>query len=288
MAAGYYQIHEYHPGIFRITSEEHVISDLLVGQNQSLLIDTGYGFGDLRAAVNSITQLPLIVVNTHGHLDHVDGNGQFADCPIYLHPSDQLVYEKYFEQANRQLAVERSRHARIAWGSSETRNILPRDFDESVYTNACRPNTRPLTDGQRFDLGGVVLRVCHLPGHTYGSCGLLNESTLDFYVGDAANAHVLISIDGATVDIYKKTLAKLAMLDFKVFMQGHVLEPVDKSSLQDYIDCANQVGIAEPCSMPSPFDAGTYNMVYVRPGYLLNDIAKPGYAILVTNEQHIR
>ena len=38
---------------------------LLIGTEKALLIDTAYGFTDVPAAIRQITDLPLIVVNTH-------------------------------------------------------------------------------------------------------------------------------------------------------------------------------------------------------------------------------
>ena len=50
---------------------------LVCGQDRCLLIDTGWGIGDLRALVAELNPLPLTVVNTHGHPDHTFGNWQF-------------------------------------------------------------------------------------------------------------------------------------------------------------------------------------------------------------------
>ena len=60
---------------------------LIVGDERALLLDTGWGVGDLPALVASLTSLPLLVVNTHGHPDHTYGNGQFAQ--VYIHPDDE-------------------------------------------------------------------------------------------------------------------------------------------------------------------------------------------------------
>ena len=44
---------------------------LLLGEDRALLIDTGFGLCKLDEAVKSVTDLPITVVNTHGHYDHV-------------------------------------------------------------------------------------------------------------------------------------------------------------------------------------------------------------------------
>ena len=50
---------------------------LLEGDQAAMLIDTGYGQGNLRAYVEKLTDKPVIVVNTHFHLDHYGGNAEW-------------------------------------------------------------------------------------------------------------------------------------------------------------------------------------------------------------------
>ena len=64
-------------GIFHIWEPAGVASSLILGKTKALLIDTGYGYGDLKSVVRSLTGLPLCVVNTHCHLDHAGGNYLF-------------------------------------------------------------------------------------------------------------------------------------------------------------------------------------------------------------------
>jgi glyoxylase-like metal-dependent hydrolase (beta-lactamase superfamily II) len=65
---------------------------LVSGDERALLIDTGWGVGDLPGLVASLTSRPLLVVNTHGHPDHTFGNGQFER--VYIHPADARMMGK--------------------------------------------------------------------------------------------------------------------------------------------------------------------------------------------------
>lgn len=60
-----------------------------------LLFDTGYEYGNLKETIRSIIELPLIVVNSHGHFDHVCGDFQFSDNPIYIHERNMEICKKY-------------------------------------------------------------------------------------------------------------------------------------------------------------------------------------------------
>ena len=44
--------------------------------------------------------------------------------------------------------------------------------------------TRALDEGDVIDLGDRVFKVLHLPGHSRGSIGLLEEATGVFFSGD--------------------------------------------------------------------------------------------------------
>ena len=75
---------------------------LVEGKDSALLIDTGTGVADLASFVKTLTQLPVIVVNTHGHPDHSGGNFQYEK--IYAQPSDfeQIDFftnKQFFEEA---------------------------------------------------------------------------------------------------------------------------------------------------------------------------------------------
>ena len=65
------------PGVFAITEPrqvEGVSSFLIVGSKRALLFDSGLGLGRISDVVRRLTMLPVIVVNSHTHFDHVGGN----------------------------------------------------------------------------------------------------------------------------------------------------------------------------------------------------------------------
>lgn len=59
---------------------------LVQGTNGAVLLDTGFGIGDLRGFVESLITTPYHVWLSHGHLDHAGGSAQFEE--VFLSPAD--------------------------------------------------------------------------------------------------------------------------------------------------------------------------------------------------------
>jgi len=63
---------------------------LFVGTESALLVDSGFGNDDLAATVAELTNLPIMLVNTHADGDHIGGNSQFAQS--HMHPAEFARY----------------------------------------------------------------------------------------------------------------------------------------------------------------------------------------------------
>ncbi len=58
------------PHIIQIENTIGNCCTLVLGREKALLFDTMTGLGDLKGYVERLTDLPLTVVNSHGHFDH--------------------------------------------------------------------------------------------------------------------------------------------------------------------------------------------------------------------------
>jgi len=66
---------------------------LVVGSKKALVIDTMNGYENVYDVVRTMTDLPLMVVNTHGHCDHIFGNVYFDEA--YMNPDDNEVAKEH-------------------------------------------------------------------------------------------------------------------------------------------------------------------------------------------------
>lgn len=280
----YYQVTQFSDHIYRITSPEGVFMELFTGNHHALLLDTGFGFGNLKAAIQSVTSLPLIVVNTHGHLDHCNGNYQFTDSPVYMNEKDWDMYRNNYLPTQRKSTLEQGRHKKIDWNSDAYANILPKTLDEDYYIYCDCKTPFPLNDGNVFELGGITLKVIEVPGHTPGSCALLHEETKILYIGDAANSHMVLSSNGS-MEHYKKTLTKLQKLEFKHMLLSHEPDLKDKSCIDSYLDCVEHCDTDNYMPIASLFDASHKDYMYLRRGYSPSDMNKPGFASFIVSNK---
>ena len=63
---------------------------LLAGSEEALLIDSGMNTPNAKQIAESITKLPIMLLNTHADPDHISGNSSF-DC-FYMHPDEENNY----------------------------------------------------------------------------------------------------------------------------------------------------------------------------------------------------
>ena len=267
-----YQLTEILPGVYRIENSA-VHMDLLVGEHHALLFDTGYGFEDLRAFVRSITELPLYVVNSHGHVDHAAGNWQFDE--VFIHPADVRVCIEHNGRGMRMAELDTA--------------VVPKNFDLDDYLSHDCGNLRPVGEGDVFDLGGKTLEVVELPGHTAGSIGLLWREEKILYVGDAVNCFLWLFLPEATkLNVYRDTLYKVRDMDFDKMIQSHEPRVMPKDCLNDYIRLVETMDYEAWPAVETPLAApGQEVKIITLPGNDLRDAGKPGFAAIMISREKL-
>ena len=195
------------PGPGRLPGWGYVISYLVLGNERAMLIDTGFGISDLKRYVKTLTDLPLVVINTHVHPDHSGGNAQFGTVYVGEHETEETDDGVLFYQIPGQ-----------------------RDACDAVK-RAGSYRFVHLHDGERIDLGGRVLRVVEIPGHTKGSIALFDENTGLLLSGDAILKRVFYGA-GVPLSVYCAALERTKTLPIRNILSAHWPEPLGA----DFID----------------------------------------------------
>src|ERR1700739_3278985 len=76
----WYEVYKPAAGVFAIYEphqSEETISYLILGDKRAMLFDTGMGISDLKNVIAELTKLPMVVLNSHTHDDHVGDNWEF-------------------------------------------------------------------------------------------------------------------------------------------------------------------------------------------------------------------
>jgi glyoxylase-like metal-dependent hydrolase (beta-lactamase superfamily II) len=158
--------------IYEPHQAEEVISYLIIGKKRALLVDTGMGISDIKKVTAELTKLPIVVLNSHTHDDHVGGNWQFET--IYGMDTD---FTRKNAQGSRQDAQEEITPDQIC-------GALPKGFDSKGYATRPWKITLYKHDGDRIDLGGRTLEIVATPGHTPDAISLIDRANGLLFTGD--------------------------------------------------------------------------------------------------------
>lgn len=219
------------PGLTRITEGGWVHAYLVEGTERAALVDSGLGIGDIGAVTRELTAKPILVINTHGHLDHVGGNGHFDTT--FLHRDESLAETAATIERFRKLATQ-----------EDFPTPFPEGFSPALYSPNVPEPTHRLAGGERIDLGERALEVLPVPGHTIGSICLLEEKARFLFAGDMVTDRPLQGIgEGVTLHAYQQSIRLLAELspDIDLILPGHGPSPLPPDSLRELAECALQL-----------------------------------------------
>ncbi|MBP5281507.1 MAG: MBL fold metallo-hydrolase [Lachnospiraceae bacterium] len=146
---------------------------LLEGSEKALMIDSGVACPEAAEVAKTLTNKPVMLLNTHGDGDHTSGTGGFSE--IHMHPADHMQCGV----ANR--------------------------FPDTALVE--------LKDGDVMDLGDRPLKIIHIPGHTRGSVAILDVKKHVLYSGDSVQkGHIFMFGEHRDPKAYEASLDKLLAL----------------------------------------------------------------------------
>jgi glyoxylase-like metal-dependent hydrolase (beta-lactamase superfamily II) len=230
----WFEVYKIRPGVFAIYEPhqlEEVISYLIVGGDRALLFDTGMGISNIRAVVAGLTRLPVSVVNSHTHNDHVGDNWRFSD--IYGMDTD---FTRAFARGSKG-------DAQAELAPDEICGALPAGFDAKAYATKPFHITHWLHDGDKIGLGGRVLKVIGTPGHTPDAIALLDEKNGLLFTGDSFYLGPIYLYRPETdLDAYVASMQKLAAIvpHLQLLLPSHNVPVADPSYLPKVVAAIQQ------------------------------------------------
>lgn len=204
-SSDWFRVYKVGPGVLAITEPfqfQEAISYLITGATGALLFDTGLGVGPIATVVRELTPLPVTVINSHTHYDHVGGNADF-DRILAVDTGYTTANSAGF--AHDVVAGEVSKAALC--------RPLPAGVDSATFrTRAWRPSER-IRDGHRIDLGGRTIEVLQVPGHTPDAVALLDRDAKLLWTGDSFyEAPIWLFVPETDLAAYRRSMARLAAL----------------------------------------------------------------------------
>lgn len=234
-----YRLTEDTYAIYEPLQFEEAISYLATGSTKAVVIDTGTGLGDLKKLVGELTDLPVSVINTHTHWDHVGANSQFDETACYNHP-------ECIGKLTRGVSNERLRPSLT--GDSIWKP-LPKNIDPETWSIPPVHPTHVFEDGQIFDLGSRTLEVVYTPGHSPGSVCLLDKKNRILFTGDTFFPGPLYAHpEDVDVEDYIESIKKMEALlgEYDSVCSGHndpwVKSEVIKRASKAFSDIMNGGG----------------------------------------------
>ena len=230
----YFDVVKYNDNLYQIKDSLGVLSTLVIGTNKALLFDTCYGIASIKEVVQSITLKPLVVVNSHGHMDHTGGNYEFPE--VYIHEKDYELLKKHNSEKWRMRNIT----------SCERMNILPENFNKEEYIKLKEGNVKFLNIHDIFDLGDVTCEVLPLYGHTQGSIALYLKEWKLMLVSDGTCPFIWIFLEeSTTVSEYIKNLKNILKYDFDNFLVGHGARILPKSRMESFLKIAEEIDLSK-------------------------------------------
>lgn len=191
MVDDYWAVQEIGPGTYAIGEPRYYqqnFSYLILGEKRALLFDAGSGTRDMRPVVDKLTRLPVTLMVSHLHYDHMGGAAFFGALTLADFPE-------------------------IRADVSGDEFVPGRYQYLGMFDSLPRPRVRVASwqsPGSRIDLGARNIEVIAAAGHTPTSVVLFDPASHQLFSGDFIYPTTLYAfLPGASINAYRDTASRL-------------------------------------------------------------------------------
>jgi hydroxyacylglutathione hydrolase len=194
MVDDYFAVEDLGDGTFAIGEPRYYqqnYSYLIIGATRALLFDAGSGTRDISGVVGHLTKLPVTVMVSHLHFDHLGGIAPFEHVAMIDLPETRVDVSGSSFRAKRY----------------EYMGLVDGRAAPSIRVGEW------LKAGSIIDLGGRSLRVLSTPGHTPTSVALFDVQNKRLFIGDFIYPTTLYAfLPGASLSDYQATAKMLIQM----------------------------------------------------------------------------
>lgn len=217
------------PFLYHFRDPQGTCFTLIKGEKFAVLVDTGYGIGNVKQLIENLISTPYIVLCTHGHMDHTAGCFQFPE--VYIPKGDYDLFIEHNSKKRRLLNLE----------DAKEKNLIDDDFETDKYVFAPLPKVNLFEPGFKLDLGNIEIEIIDMRGHTKGSIGLLLKNEKLLLTGDAAISMIWLFLKESTSKrTYIDMLNRVKELPFDNFITGHIMRVFPKRYFDYYLEVAKE------------------------------------------------
>ena len=204
----------------------------------------------IKPVVEQITDLPITVINSHTHFDHVGGNWEFSNI---------LAIDTAYTKAN----MAGFQHNRIAQDFTDNSFCIdpPINADlENIYTKQWEASEY-IKDGDTIDLGDRIIEIIQVPGHTPDSLVLLDRKERLLFTGDTYyDAELWLYVPETNIKNYQNSIDRLVTIETQIdyIFGAHRKARVDTGILKNVKEALKKLTTDE-----SLFDKNDVNQLFI-------------------------
>jgi glyoxylase-like metal-dependent hydrolase (beta-lactamase superfamily II) len=192
---------------------------LVEGTAASVVIDPSLSVADGTAGALDPNRVDRVLVS-HCHEDHLAGLFRFPQAAVHVHAADRVglaSLDGLMQIYGMPPVMEQRWRAEVV----------------TRFHYVPRPDAISYADGDVFDLGGVTIRVIHLPGHTRGHSGFFIEPDGVMFLAD-------VDLTGfgpyygdawSSLDDFERTIERCRRIDARQYVTFH-----HKGIVQDRVE----------------------------------------------------